>query len=212
MKPASKTPLTMLYLAVVLRESGLPDGVLSVLPTANASVISDLLDDPRLRKLTFTGSTEVGQQLAAKAAQHTTRVSLELGGNAPYIVLDDAAVDLAAREVAVAKMRGAGQVCIAANRFLVHESLVDEFVPAVVEQMKSFTMGPGYEDGVTLGALSGRIRWIRWRNSSTMRLSQARPYAWAGFVRKGRGRFTPPQCSRRFQLSPGLPRRRFSAQ
>jgi len=154
-KPASKTPLTMLYLAVVLRESGLPDGVLSVLPTANASVISDLLDDPRLRKLTFTGSTEVGQQLAAKAAQHTTRVSLELGGNAPYIVLDDAAVDLAAREVAVAKMRGAGQVCIAANRFLVHESLVDEFVPAVVEQMKSFTMGPGYEDGVTLGALSG---------------------------------------------------------
>ena len=154
-KPASKTPLTMLYLAVVLRESGLPDGVLGVLPSAQASAISDLLDDPRLRKLTFTGSTAVGQKLAAKAAQHSTRVSLELGGNAPYIVLDDASIELAAREVAVAKMRGAGQVCIAANRFLVHESVVDEFVPAVVEQMRKFVMGPGYEEGVTLGALSG---------------------------------------------------------
>lgn len=154
-KPASKTPLTMLYVARVLKEAGLPDGVLAVLPTKHASDVSALLDDPRLRKLTFTGSTEVGQKLGAQAAQRSLKVSLELGGNAPYVVLDDADVDLAAQAVAVAKMRGAGQVCIAANRFLVHESIREEFVAKVAEVMRSFTLGPATAEGVTFGALSG---------------------------------------------------------
>ena len=154
-KPASKTPLTMLYLAKLLSEAGLPDGVLAVLPTSSAARVSALLDAPRLRKLTFTGSTEVGQMLAEKAAQHSLRVSLELGGNAPYIVCEDADLDLAAQAVAVAKMRGAGQVCIAANRFLVHSSVRDEFVEKAVEVMKSFRIGPATEEGVTYGPLSG---------------------------------------------------------
>lgn len=154
-KPASKTPLTMLYLAKLLQEAGLPEGVLSVLPSAHASRISSLLDVPGLRKLTFTGSTLVGQKLAMKAAKHSIRTSLEMGGNAPYIVLEGADLDLAAREIAVAKMRGAGQVCIAANRFLVHESIAEEFADKVAEEMAKFTLGPGWYEGVTFGPLSG---------------------------------------------------------
>ncbi|MDO5076305.1 NAD-dependent succinate-semialdehyde dehydrogenase [Corynebacterium sp.] len=154
-KPASKTPLTMLYLARLLKEAGLPDGVVSVLPSARASRISALLDAPGIRKLTFTGSSTVGQKLAMKAAKHSLRVSLEMGGNAPYIVLPGADVDLAAREIAVAKMRGAGQVCIAANRFLIHSSVAEEFVQKVAAEMASFKLGPGWEEGVTFGPLSG---------------------------------------------------------
>ncbi|WIM69168.1 NAD-dependent succinate-semialdehyde dehydrogenase [Corynebacterium suedekumii] len=154
-KPASKTPLTMLFLAKALKESGLPDGVLAVLPTGHSANVSALLGDARLRKFTFTGSTEVGQMLGAKAAEHSMKVSLELGGNAPYIVCADADLDVAAEAVAVAKMRGAGQVCIAANRFLVHSSVKDEFVAKATEVMKSFRIGPGTEDGVTYGPLSG---------------------------------------------------------
>ncbi|CAB0638620.1 NAD-dependent succinate-semialdehyde dehydrogenase [Corynebacterium diphtheriae] len=155
LKPASKTPLTMLYLAQLLAEAGVPHGVVSVLPTANASVVSDLLHDARIRKLTFTGSTAVGQKLAAMAAEHSAVVSLELGGNAPYIVLDDADIDTAAQAVAVAKMRGAGQVCIAANRFLVHSSIAEEFTQRVVNIMRGFTQGPATAPGVDFGALSG---------------------------------------------------------
>lgn len=154
-KPASKTPLTMLYLAKLLAEAGLPDGVLAVVPTGSSSNVSALLDDPRLRKLTFTGSTEVGQMLAAKAAGHSMNVSLELGGNAPYIVCADADLELAATAVATAKMRGAGQVCIAANRFLVHSSVKEEFVARAVEIMGSFRLGRGTDEGVTFGPLSG---------------------------------------------------------
>lgn len=154
-KPASKTPLTMLYLAKLLAEARLPDGVLAVVPTSSSSRVSALLDDPRLRKLTFTGSTEVGQMLAEKAAGRSLRVSLELGGNAPYIVCADADLDLAAEAVAVAKMRGAGQVCIAANRFLVHSSIRDEFVEKAVAVMESFRIGRGTDEGVTYGPLSG---------------------------------------------------------
>lgn len=154
-KPASKTPLTMLYLGKLLKEAGVPDGVVSILPSKKASNVSAILDDARVRKLTFTGSTEVGQMLAEKAAKHSMKVSLELGGNAPYIVLSDADVATAAKAVAVAKMRGGGQVCIAANRFLVHEDVKEEFVQGVVEEMKAFRMGPGTDEKTTLGPLSG---------------------------------------------------------
>lgn len=154
-KPASKTPLTMLYLAKVLKEAGLPDGVLAVLPTARSSRISALLDDPRLRKFTFTGSTEVGQSLAAQAAGHSLKTSLELGGNAPYVVLEDAHLPTAIDAMVTAKMRGAGQVCIAANRFLVHSSIKDEFIAGCVEKLKEFKVGNATEEGVSVGPLSG---------------------------------------------------------
>lgn len=153
-KPASNTPLTMLYLAKLLKEAGVPDGVVSVIPSKKSSNVSDLLDDPRLRKLTFTGSTEVGQTLGEKAAKHSMNVSLELGGNAPFIVAEDADLDAAVKAVAVAKMRGAGQVCIAANRFLVHSSIAEEFSQRVSEYISSLKIGPGYESGVDYGPLA----------------------------------------------------------
>ncbi|WP_047260557.1 NAD-dependent succinate-semialdehyde dehydrogenase [Corynebacterium uterequi] len=156
LKPASKTPLTMLFLAQLLRDAGLPDGVLAVVPTATSAAVSDLLDDARLRKFTFTGSTAVGQELAAKAARHSMKTSLELGGNAPFIVAEDADVDAAAEAVAVAKMRGAGQVCIAANRFLVHESIKDAFLTRAIEHLKSYRIGRGTDPEADYGALSGQ--------------------------------------------------------
>lgn len=154
-KPASKTPLTMLFLAKLMKEAGLPDGVLAVLPSKTASDVSAILSNDRLRKLTFTGSTEVGQALGEEAAKRSLRVSMELGGNAPFVVLEDADVDVAIEAVKGAKMRGAGQVCIAANRFIVHESVHDEFVEKVTELMGSYTVGDPLNEGVTVGPLSG---------------------------------------------------------
>lgn len=152
-KPAQMTPLTALYLGELLQKAGVPDGVVQILPTKSAKNVSVLLEDDRLRKLTFTGSTEVGQMLASKAMEKTIRTSLELGGNAPFVVLEHADVDKAVTEAIAAKMRGAGQVCVAGNRFLVHESLVEEFTAGVVKKMGEFVMGPGVKDGVTMGAL-----------------------------------------------------------
>lgn len=153
-KPASKTPLTMLYLAKLMKDAGLPDGVLSILPTARSSRISALLADPRLRKLTFTGSTEVGQKLAAQAAEHSVKVSLELGGNAPFVVLEDADIDKAVTGALQAKMRNGGQACTAANRFYVHESLAEEFIDRLGDGMAEYRMGAGWNEGVKLGPLA----------------------------------------------------------
>ena len=147
-KPASKTPLTALALADVLKRNGLPDGVLSVIP-CSGGVTDVILEDPRLRKFTFTGSTEVGRALAAKVP--LARTSLELGGNAPFVVLSDADVDVAAEAAQVAKMRGAGQVCIAANRFIVHTDLIEEFTEKVTAAMKEMEYGPlSGDDQVTV--------------------------------------------------------------
>ncbi|WP_151902327.1 NAD-dependent succinate-semialdehyde dehydrogenase [Corynebacterium urogenitale] len=152
-KPAQMTPLTALYLGELLQEAGVPEGVVQILPTKSAKNISVLLDDDRLRKLTFTGSTEVGQMLASKAMEKSMRTSLELGGNAPFVVLEHADVDKAVTEALAAKMRGAGQVCVAGNRFLVHESLAEEFTRGVVAKMGEYVMGPGTREGVTMGPL-----------------------------------------------------------
>ncbi len=153
-KPASKTPLTMLYLAQLLEEAGVPEGVLSVLPTGSSSNVSAILDDPRLRKFTFTGSTEVGQMLAAKAAETSKKVSLELGGNAPFVVFEDADLDKAVGAVSTAKLRNGGQVCIAANRFLIHESLKDQFIAAVTKQLQQLQLGRGTDPNTQLGPLA----------------------------------------------------------
>ncbi|WP_295644502.1 NAD-dependent succinate-semialdehyde dehydrogenase [uncultured Corynebacterium sp.] len=152
-KPAQLTPLTMLYLAQLTKDAGLPDGVFQVLPTKSAKNISALLEDDRLRKFTFTGSTEVGQMLAAKAAEKTIRTSLELGGNAPFVVLEDADVDHAVEAAITSKMRGAGQVCIASNRFIVHDKAADQFERGVVEKMKEFVLGPGTDKKTTMGPM-----------------------------------------------------------
>jgi len=155
-KPASQTPLTMLALAELLRECGLPDGVLNVVMTTHATtgdVMEPLIRDPRLRKLTFTGSTPVGRSLMEQASQGILRVSMELGGNAPFLVFEDADVDRAVDGAMLAKMRNMGEACTAANRFYVHESLADEFSSKLARRMGALTLGKGTRKGVDVGPL-----------------------------------------------------------
>jgi succinate-semialdehyde dehydrogenase/glutarate-semialdehyde dehydrogenase len=154
LKPAEQTPLTMLALAGILREAGLPDGVLNVLPTSRpGELIEPLLRDGRARKLSFTGSTEVGRLLLEQAARQVMRVSLELGGNAPFLVFPDADLTAAVDGAMLAKMRNIGEACTAANRFYVHEDVAAEFTARLTERMAALTVGPGLADGVDVGPL-----------------------------------------------------------
>ncbi|MFC5981870.1 NAD-dependent succinate-semialdehyde dehydrogenase [Knoellia sp. p5-6-4] len=153
-KPAGQTPLSMLALAEVLRECGLPDGVLNVVTTTRTGeVMEPIIRDPRLRKLTFTGSTPVGRKLVEQSAEQLLRVSMELGGNAPFIVFEDADLDRAVDGAMLAKMRNIGEACTAANRFYVHDSLMDEFGRRFAERMGALTVGRGTEEGVDVGPL-----------------------------------------------------------
>jgi succinate-semialdehyde dehydrogenase/glutarate-semialdehyde dehydrogenase len=153
-KPASETPLTMLALAALLEEVGLPAGVLNVVTTTDSGgVCEPIIRDPRLRKLTFTGSTGVGKVLVAQAADQLLRVSMELGGNAPFIVFADADIDAAVEGAMLAKMRNIGEACTSANRFLVHESVAEEFSARFAERMGGLTVGDGTGDGVDVGPL-----------------------------------------------------------
>lgn len=157
-KPAAYTPLTTLAFASVvhdvLAERGLPTGVISVLPTTRAGALTGpLLADPRLRKLSFTGSTEVGRVLLRGAAENVLRTSMELGGNAPFLVYPDADLDAAVQGAMIAKMRNAGQTCVAANRFLVHESVAEDFARRLTAAFDALVVGPGYEAGSTVGPL-----------------------------------------------------------
>jgi len=153
-KPAHETPLTMLALAALLEEVGLPKGVLNVVTTTDSGgVCEPLIRDPRLRKLTFTGSTGVGKVLVGQASEQLLRVSMELGGNAPFIVFDDADLDVAVDGAMLAKMRNIGEACTSANRFLVHESVAAEFSSRMAERMGSLTVGDGTQDGVDVGPL-----------------------------------------------------------
>ena len=159
-KPAQQTPLATLALASILEECGLPAGVLNVVTTRSAGrVVGALLADRRTAKLSFTGSTEVGRGLLRAAADQVLRVSMELGGNAPFLVLRDADVEAAVEGAVVAKMRNMGQSCVAANRFLVHESLAEEFSARLAQRMAELTVGRGVDDGVQVGPLiDGRSR------------------------------------------------------
>jgi succinate-semialdehyde dehydrogenase/glutarate-semialdehyde dehydrogenase len=153
-KPAPQTPLTMLALAKVFAEAGLPEGVLNVVTTTEAAeVTGPLIADPRLRKLSFTGSTAVGRALVAQSATRLLRVSMELGGNAPFLVFDDADLDAAVEGAVLAKMRNIGEACTAANRFLVHTSVAREFSHRLAERMASLTLGRGTGSGVHVGPL-----------------------------------------------------------
>jgi succinate-semialdehyde dehydrogenase/glutarate-semialdehyde dehydrogenase len=153
-KPAQQTPLSMLALAGVLEQAGLPGGVLNVI-TAHRSgaVIEPLLRDPRTRKLSFTGSTEVGRMLIAQSAEQVLRVSMELGGNAPFLVFEDADLDAAVEGALIAKLRNVGEACTAANRFHVHESIASEFAARMARRMRELKVGRGTEPGVDIGPL-----------------------------------------------------------
>ena len=153
-KPAALTPLTTLYLVKLLEEVGLPAGVVNVITTSESSAVSTpIIADPRLRKLSFTGSTQVGQRLIQQSAQNVLRTSMELGGNAPFVVFEDADLDRAVDGAIIAKFRNIGQACTAANRFIVHESIAAEFARRVTDRVKTFTVGRGTEEGVTIGPL-----------------------------------------------------------
>jgi succinate-semialdehyde dehydrogenase/glutarate-semialdehyde dehydrogenase len=154
LKPAAETPLTALAFAAILCECGLPPGVVNVITTAQAGpTVGPLLGDRRLRKLSFTGSTAVGRRLVRDAADQLLRVSMELGGNAPFLVLEDADLDLALDAAMVAKMRNGGEACTAANRFLVHRSLADPFAHGLAGRMAALRVGHGTASGVAVGPL-----------------------------------------------------------
>ncbi len=153
-KPAQQTPLSMLALGAVMAEAGLPPGVLNIVTTTDAGgVIEPLLADPRTRKVSFTGSTQVGRVLLRQAADNVLRTSMELGGNAPFLVFGDADVAAAVDGAVLAKMRNGGEACTAANRFHVHESVVEEFTSSLARRLAEMTVGRGTDQGVKVGPL-----------------------------------------------------------
>ena len=153
LKPASETPLTALAIIEILERAGVPKGVVNfILPSKTGPMISKMLHDPRVRNLSFTGSTEVGRTLLKESADNVLRTSMELGGNAPFVVLDDANIDDAVAGAMLAKMRNGGAACTAANRFIVAKSVAEEFTTKFAKAMGALKLAPGLEDGAQLGA------------------------------------------------------------
>ncbi|AWS44324.1 NAD-dependent succinate-semialdehyde dehydrogenase [Streptosporangium sp. 'caverna'] len=154
LKPASDTPLTALAIGAILSEAGVPDGVVNVVPSRRSgAVVSAMLHDPRVRKLSFTGSTEVGRVLLREASDCVVNTSMELGGNAPFLVLDDADVEEAVAGAMIAKMRNGGEACTSANRFYVHSRVAGEFSKGLATAMDALVVGPGLEPGTQVGPL-----------------------------------------------------------
>ncbi|ONI91053.1 NAD-dependent succinate-semialdehyde dehydrogenase [Saccharothrix sp. ALI-22-I] len=193
LKPAPQTPLSSLVLTEILREAGLPDGVLNVVTTSKpGEVVEPLLRGGRIRKLSFTGSTGVGKLLLEQAAEQVVRTSMELGGNAPFIVFDDADLDKAVDGAMVAKMRNMGEACTAANRFFVHRDVAEEFGVRLAARMSALNVGPGTEPGVDVGPLidrNGRRKVERLVEDAVQR--GARVLA-GGRTPDGPGSFYPP--------------------
>ncbi|MEO6470532.1 MAG: aldehyde dehydrogenase family protein, partial [Aeromicrobium sp.] len=153
-KPAAETPLTAFAIAQIMAEAGVPDGVVNIVPTTNAgSIVTAWLEDPRVRKISFTGSTEVGRVLLRQAADRVVNASMELGGNAPFIIADDADVDAAVAGALIAKLRNGGQACTAANRFYVHESVVDEFTNKFGREIAALRVGAAADPATQIGPL-----------------------------------------------------------
>jgi succinate-semialdehyde dehydrogenase/glutarate-semialdehyde dehydrogenase len=154
LKPASETPLTMLLLAELLAEAGVPAGVVNILPArSSGAVVGTKLADPRVRVISFTGSTETGRQLLQTAAQSVVNPRMELGGNAPFIVFDDADLDAAVEGAMIAKMRNMGEACTAANRFYIQAGVYEDFVRRFAAAMAKLKVGNGLQDGVAVGPL-----------------------------------------------------------
>ena len=153
-KPAELTPLTTLFLATLFEEAGLPSGVLNIITTSTSAAVSaPIIADPRLRKLSFTGSTPVGRTLIKQASENVLRTSMELGGNAPFVVFEDADLDKAVTGALTAKFRNIGQACTAANRFIVHSAVAAEFASRLAAKVKEMRIGRGTDDDVTIGPL-----------------------------------------------------------
>lgn len=154
LKPATLTPLTSLAIAQIMQEAGVPKGVVNVITTSKTGTVMDeVLTDPRVRKLSFTGSTEVGRHLLRRAADQVLSCAMELGGNAPFLVFEDADMDKAVEGAMVAKMRNGGQACTAANRIYVHRDIQEEFAERLTARMRDLQVGAGYEEGSEVGPL-----------------------------------------------------------
>jgi succinate-semialdehyde dehydrogenase/glutarate-semialdehyde dehydrogenase len=191
-KPAQETPLTMLLLAKLMDEAGLPKGVLSILPTSKpGDLTTALIDDGRLRKLTFTGSTGVGKALAKQSSDQLLRLSLELGGNAPFIVFDDADVDAAVDGAILAKMRNGGEACTASNRFHVANAVRAEFTEKLVKRMSEFTLGNGLDKSATLGPLINAKQVKTVEDLVSDAVSKGATVAVGGVAPDGPGHFYP---------------------
>lgn len=196
-KPAEQTPLTTLLLAEVLREAGLPDGVVNVVTTTDAAgLVQPVMADPRLRKISFTGSTRVGKLLLGQAADHVLRSSMELGGNAPLLVFDDADVDTAVEGAVVAKLRNGGESCVAANRIHVQSGVVEEFTRKLTKRMASFRPGPGLDPASTLGPLIDDRQRTKVAGLVDDAVAKGAELLLGGEVPTGKGYFYPPTVLR----------------
>ncbi|WP_311209021.1 MULTISPECIES: NAD-dependent succinate-semialdehyde dehydrogenase [unclassified Aeromicrobium] len=192
-KPAGLTPLTMLWLAKVLQEAGVPEGVLNVVTTkSTGEVMEPIIRDPRLRKLTFTGSTEVGRSLVEQSAEGLLRVSMELGGNAPFLVFGDADVDAAVEGAMLAKMRNIGEACTAANRFIVHADVAEEFSTKLADKMAALKVGDGLEDDVKVGPLVEEKQRDKVAELVDDAVEKGATVLTGGQVPDGQGWFYPP--------------------
>jgi succinate-semialdehyde dehydrogenase / glutarate-semialdehyde dehydrogenase len=193
LKPASDTPLTALALGALLSDAGVPAGVVNVLPSRRSgAVVSAMLHDPRVRKLSFTGSTEVGRGLLREAADCVVSCSMELGGNAPFIVFDDADLESAVAGAMVAKMRNGGEACTAANRFLVQRGIAAEFGKRLAQGMGALRVGPGLDEGVQLGPLINAAGRDKVASLVDGAVSDGARIAVGGGIPEGPGFFYPP--------------------
>jgi succinate-semialdehyde dehydrogenase / glutarate-semialdehyde dehydrogenase len=193
LKPASDTPLTALALGALLSDAGVPAGVVNVLPSRRSgAVVGAMLHDPRVRKLSFTGSTEVGRGLLREAADCVVSCSMELGGNAPFIVFDDADLESAVAGAMVAKMRNGGEACTAANRFLVQRGVAAEFGKRLAQSMGALRVGPGLQEGVQLGPLINAAGRDKVASLVEGAVSEGARIAVGGGVPEGPGFFYPP--------------------
>src|SRR5436190_9259413 len=193
MKPAKQTPLSMLALVAILEESGLPPGVVNVITAkSSGSVMEPLIKDPRTRKLSFTGSTEVGRKLVEQAAEQILKVSMELGGNAPFLVFDDADVDAAVEGAVIAKMRNIGEACTAANRFHVADGVASQFAEKLAEKLGAKKVGRGTEDGVEVGPLIDGDQRDKVRELVDDATGKGAKVVVGGHAREGAGYFFDP--------------------
>ncbi len=192
-KPAQQTPLSMLMLVKILEEAGLPKGVLNLITASSASESTGgLISDPRLRKLSFTGSTEVGRRLMKQASDNLLRLSMELGGNAPFIVFDDADLDAAVQGAMIAKMRNIGEACTAANRFHVAGPVADQFAAKLAERMGALKVGRGTEEGVQVGPLIDATQRAKVDDLVRDAIGKGATAVVGGHARDGAGYFYDP--------------------
>lgn len=193
LKPASDTPLTALLIVSILAEAGVPPGVVNVVPSRRSgAIVSAMLHDSRVRKVSFTGSTEVGRILLREAADNVVNTSMELGGNAPFIVFDDADVEAAVEGSMIAKMRNGGEACTAANRFYVQARVAEEFTKRLSERMAALKMGPGLEPGIEVGPLINASAVADVHEVVESAVAGGATVVTGGSPKRGEGYFYPP--------------------